>query len=222
MINHLHYLTHRPEKGWDPVPEAHARRYSDEEAAFTEPRAALVSEVEARLGPVAGKALLDLGAGPGYYTAEFARRGARVTWLDVSATYAAIARAHCEKRQVEAEFIVSYIDDVARHGRTFDLIFSRLCWNYANSEPALARAIVDVLAPGGAAYVETATSAWAPGSSLSSRARSLLNDRLGLKIGHPFPPPGRTAQLFRRDRRVSVEVLPGRRDHDHLLVRRLT
>ncbi len=222
MINYLHYLTHRPERGWDPISLEGALAYDALEAGHGVTRQALVSRLEDRLGRLEGKTVLDLGGGPGHYTAEFAARGASVTWFDVSATYAEIAKSNCQARGVSPRFVIGYIDDVARAGQTFDLIFARLCWYYAYDEPRLAREVVKALKPNGLAYIETPTLDWNRGDSRLGRLRSRLNAVMGLKIGHPFSPPGRAASLFRRQKGVSVEEGLARPGHDQVFIRKLS
>src|SRR2546426_8004107 len=91
MINGLLFRMQRPEKGWDPIPAAHARAYSDRESALP----SIDSTIEDLIrftGDVRGKEVLDLGAGPGHFTAALARCGAVVTWQDISKNYLDIFR----------------------------------------------------------------------------------------------------------------------------------
>ncbi|NLO90888.1 MAG: class I SAM-dependent methyltransferase [Elusimicrobia bacterium] len=52
-----------------------------------------------------GKSLLDLACGPGRHSLEFARRGIRVTGLDITASYLALARREAARRGLEARFV---------------------------------------------------------------------------------------------------------------------
>jgi len=199
VINGLHSRLHRPENGWDPVPQDHVLEYGAHEwASGADMR--LLDELEQRVGGFAGKQVLDLGGGPGQYSVAFARRGARVTWLDVSARYRDFARHKADEAQVSIEFVLGYMDEADRlTNRQFDLVFNRICWYYCISDAAFAEVVYRLVAPGGWAYVDTNHSGVGrENASLATRTRIWLNDRLSFKIGHPFPPRGRVASLFLR------------------------
>lgn len=194
MINWLHSKLHRPEKGWDPVPADHAASYTEGEWANVDETP--LDELEAWIGGFADKRVLDLGGGPGQYTYAMARRGAHVTWHDVSRTYRGIAQTRCAGLPIE--YSLGYLEEAINLGaESFDLVFNRICFSYSRSERALAGVIWHVLRPGGVAYVDTNNSRfhWDRLSAVA-RARTLLNSTIGWKIGHPFPAPGRLAQLF--------------------------
>lgn len=200
MINRLHARLRRPEKGWDPVPAGHASSYSEHEWARVD--LALLDDLQARIGGLAGKTVLDLGGGPGHYTVAMARRGARVTWYDVSRGYMAIARAKAAQAGVAQgiEFSLGYLDEAAAQlGRRFDLVFNRICWYYGFGDKSFAAVVHALVEPGGFGYVDTTHSGYLREElSASARLRTWLNDCTGIKIGHPYPPRGRLARLFLR------------------------
>src|SRR4051812_35635270 len=72
VINLLHSRLHRPESGWDPVPQGHVLEYGTHEWA-SGADARLLDELEQRIGGFAGKQVLDLGGGPGQYSVAFAK-----------------------------------------------------------------------------------------------------------------------------------------------------
>jgi 2-polyprenyl-3-methyl-5-hydroxy-6-metoxy-1,4-benzoquinol methylase len=161
------------------------------------------------VGGLAGKQVLDLGGGPGHYTLEFAKRGARVTWFDVSSRYQELARSKCAEAGVRVEFAVGYLDEAASVlQRSYDLVFNRLCWYYSFNDATFARMVYGLCSAGGVIYVDThhSQSRRAAGS-VSIRLRTALNDLLGIKVGHPFPPKGRIPALFMRHpyRRMLVD-----------------
>jgi SAM-dependent methyltransferase len=199
MINGLHSRLHRPESGWDPVPQSHVLEYGAHEWA-SGADARLLDELEQRMGGFAGKQVLDLGGGPGQYSVAFAKRGARVTWLDISARYRDFARQRADDAQVPVEFLLGYMDEANRlTQRRFDLVFNRICWYYCISDASFADVVYQLVAPGGWAYIDTNHSGVGRAdASLAARVRIWLNDRLSFKIGHPFPPRGRVASLFLR------------------------
>ena len=155
MINRLHSWFYRPEKGWDPVPQAHVIQYGSHEwsAGVQE---ALLDELEKRIGGFAGKEVLDLGGGPGHYTIAFAKRGARVTWYDVSKNYRDFVKEKAREAGVNVEFVLGYMDDGARVlNRQFDLVFNRICWSYCIDDSSFAAVVYSLIRPGGWAYIDT-------------------------------------------------------------------
>lgn len=211
MINTLHALTHRPERGWDPVPAAHVLRYGDAEWQRFSPQ--LVDELEKRLGGLAGRRVLDLGGGPGHYSVALAQRGAEVTWHDVSRGYLDYARKRALQAGVTLEFSLGYLEDARIFtGSPFDLVFCRICWRYSRNDRDFARLVHSLVAPGGTGYIDTGV---APVKLPTRwlRWQAFLNSRLGWKIGHPDPPGGRLPRLFRQLPLAVLEVdssIPGK------------
>jgi 2-polyprenyl-3-methyl-5-hydroxy-6-metoxy-1,4-benzoquinol methylase len=197
MINYIHSLLHRPEKGWDPIPAAYAEEYSHLQWNLGV-NESLLDELEAWLGGFGGKQVLDLGGGPGHYSVAFAKRNADVTWHDVSTEYKKIAQQRAAAEDVRITFSLGYLEDAVRlHSRPFDLVFNRVCWCYGADDQRFADTIFDLVKPGGSAYIDTQHSrSPSADGSWSVKARAWLNDRLAFKIGHPAPPHGRVAELF--------------------------
>ena len=196
MINRLHSLFHRPERGWDPISAEYARGYAEEQ--WRNISGALIDELEQRIGGLANKRILDLGAGPGQYSVAFARRGAQVTWHDVSRAYQKIASKHAADAGVGLSYSLGYLDEAGTLiAHPFDLVFTRLAWCYCMNDRAFAELIYSLVRPGGAAYIDTNTPAF---ESIRGLRHFLyfFNDHFGLKIGHPHPPHGRIATLLHR------------------------
>jgi len=221
MINWLHSRLRRPEDGWDPVPEAHAEEYARVEWSHGVQQG-LLDLLDNWVGGLAGKAVIDLGGGPGQYSVALAQRGARVTWHDVSARYRDIARARASAAGVQVRFSLGYMDEAhALLGENFDLVFNRICWNYGRGDRSFSRAIWSLMKAGGSAYVDTSPDSFRYDElSWSSRARIQLNRALAWKIGHPFPPHGRVAQLFMLLPFEKILVDYGSRLNDRVLVRK--
>ena len=128
MFNRLHARLHRPENGWDPVPAAHAASYGAGEWSRIDQ--ALLDDLSQRIGGFAGKSVLDLGGGPGQYSAAIAQRGARVTWHDVSRTYLNMSKSRAEALGLleNIKFSLGYLDEAPRLlGERFDFVFNRIC-----------------------------------------------------------------------------------------------
>lgn len=196
MINAIHAWLHRPEKGWDPVPAAHAAKYAQTE--WDNLDIALVDKLEGRVQGFAGKRILDLGGGPGQYSAAFAARGAEVTWHDVSRNYLDIARGKCREKGLNVEFSLGYLEDARKFTSCpFDFVFNRICWYYCMNDRYFAGIVHSIVKSGGACYIDCLTAEGArqrfPRSIFSN-----LNRITGIKIGHPFPNHGGLAKWFLR------------------------
>ena len=83
---------------------------------------------EAELGllpaDMAGQAAIELGCGTGYVSGWMARRGARVTAVDVSAGQLATARRLAARHGADIDFIEGNAEAVARPGSSFDFAIS--------------------------------------------------------------------------------------------------
>lgn len=220
MINRLFALFQRPDRGFDPVPADYAERYAMRNYDIFDP--SVVDEVERFAGTVSGRSILDLGAGPGQYSVEFARRGGRVTWFDISARYREFARQHAKNQQVELQYELDYID----HARgQYDIVFNRICWYYCFDDRAFARRIHTLVKPGGYGYLVLHHEDAKPRRKdsfirgLFRRVQLFSNERLGIKIGHPSPTLKKIHRIFGQLAFESLEIDP-RSDHVYILFRK--
>jgi SAM-dependent methyltransferase len=202
MINQLHSYFFRPENGWDPVSDSHATAYAQYEwSAFD---LQLFKNIQTRLGSLTGKDVLDLGGGPGQYATHFALDGANVSWYDISQRYRTIAQARATSMNADILFHTGYLDDAAKYFSTqksfpqqFDLVWCRLCWYYGKSDYSFAENVYQLVKPGGWVCIINRVSGFSGRKGLK-RIPEYLNDWLGIKIGHPYPPKGRIPQLFEK------------------------
>lgn len=72
--------------------------------SFTKGTVQEVDELENVLEMDRSCSILDVGCGPGRHALEFARRGHRVTGVDISATFIDIARRAAQKEDLEVTF----------------------------------------------------------------------------------------------------------------------
>ena len=217
MINWMHALLHDPRRGWDPVSSEYAGKYGQQVACDEE----LVSQFERALDGLPGKRVVDLGSGPGQFAAEFARRGADVTCIDVSANYLSLAAARFQAAGLSATFVAGYMDQVNRlTGGGFDGAFSHVSWYYCMNDVCFAKRIVQSLRPGGVAFIRANTGAFEPIRSRRRRLVYWLNDNLLWKVGHPHPPRGRIASVFERIGDCKVEVAYSEPTADVVITRR--
>src|SRR5206468_1351793 len=101
---------------------------------------ALAGEIAAR-DDFAGKRVLDLGCGPGLLGIVAARKGARVTFVDLMPEGIALARKNAARCGVEATFLRADLrDDQALAAR-----FERIVASDVLYERTLATAMLDVV-----------------------------------------------------------------------------
>lgn len=195
MFNRLHSLFHDPSRGWDPISEEYARHYQS--IATLDPPA--VEAFAQAIGSFAGLKIADVGSGPGHYALEFARRGANVTCVDISAQYLKIARSRMEAEGLKAGYALGYIDDIGEITRGgFDAVFSNVAWCYCMNDYAFARKLLAVTRDGGTIFIRQVNEDFQTGLGLVRRLTYLSNRAIGVKVGHTFPPRGRIAEAFRR------------------------
>jgi SAM-dependent methyltransferase len=217
MVNWLHSVLRNPRRGWDPISADYAAAYSQRAHCDQ----GLVELLERAIGGYSNKRIVDLGSGPGHYAAEFARRGAYVTCIDVSATYLALVEKRMQSAGLRANLLLGYMDHLKYlTSGGFDGVFSNVSWCYCMNDLGFAKRILAALKPGGVALVCTNIERL---GERRSRVRDLvywLNGRLYIKVGHPFPPRGRVAFAFRRLGGCEVDVNYSNPSADLVLTRK--
>lgn len=107
-----------------------------------------------------GAVLLDVATGTGAVAIEAARRGARVTAVDLTDELVAIAAQRADDAGVDVDFVVADFDEYTRRDAvagSFDVLTSSFGVIFAPDPAATARRLVAVTKPGGA----VAIAAWA-------------------------------------------------------------
>ncbi len=121
----------------------------DETALASRPFAQIAAMAEwlSNEVPLEGKALSDLGCGPGLYSEQFQKHGAKVTGIDISATSIDYANG----RSIPgAEFIVgSYHDDILPPSDVTTLIYGDICAMPRDKRKSLFARIRSRLSDGG-------------------------------------------------------------------------
>jgi SAM-dependent methyltransferase len=103
-----------------------------------------------RLGSVSGLRVLDLGCGHGMAAVVLARRGARVTALDLSAGYLQEARQRAVANGVDADFVQADGERLPFADGSFERVWGNAVLHHLDLRIA-GRELKRVLAPGGMA-----------------------------------------------------------------------
>jgi len=91
------------------------------------------------IGEMAGKTILDLACGEGFYTRQFKQKGARhVLGVDISEKMIELAQQEEAKKTLGIEYIVGDVIELKKRGR-FDLVVASFLLNYAQTKEQLLR-----------------------------------------------------------------------------------
>jgi len=102
------------------------------------------------VGDIGGKNVLDAGCGEGTNTRIFARRGARMTGIDLSLKMLEFARAEERREPLRIRYEgASYTDLAIFNEGTFDAVVSTMAFMDGPDFPAAMREVARVLRPGG-------------------------------------------------------------------------
>ncbi|AKX93945.1 demethylrebeccamycin-D-glucose O-methyltransferase [Moorella thermoacetica] len=130
------------------------RKAGDYDDWYTRPLGALVDRVEkepiyAYLDPHAGEHILDVGCGTGNFSLELARRGVKVTGIDISDPMLAKARKKAADAGLAIEFLHADAMNLPFGDNTFDKIVSVTALEFAPDLKAVLEESYRVLKPGG-------------------------------------------------------------------------
>lgn len=100
-----------------------------------------------------GKKLLEVGCGAGIDLVRFARAGASVTGIDLSATALALARQNLDCQSLDATLIQMNGEEMNFDDNTFDVVYAHGVLQYTADTEKMAAEIHRVLKPGGQAIM---------------------------------------------------------------------
>jgi ubiquinone/menaquinone biosynthesis C-methylase UbiE len=104
-------------------------------------------------GRHAGEKVLEIGGGIGTDLAQFAKAGAIVTDLDLSAGHLELARENFALRGLTGEFVLHDAERLPFDDNTFDLVYSNGVLHHTPNTTAVVAEIRRVLKPGGRTIV---------------------------------------------------------------------
>ncbi len=112
-----------------------------------------------------GKKLLEIGAGIGTDLSQFAKNGAEVTDIDLSAGHLALAKENFELRGLDGTFVHHDAETLPFDDNTFDVVYSNGVIHHTPNTSKVVREIYRVLKPGGKViimvYAEHSLHYWA-------------------------------------------------------------
>lgn len=101
-----------------------------------------------------GADVLEVAPGPGYLAVELARRGARVTGIDISRTMVEIATRHAAERGVEVDFRRGDAADLPFDAASFELVVCEAAFKNFLYPIRTLNEMHRVLRPGGLAVID--------------------------------------------------------------------
>lgn len=107
------------------------------------------------LGDVTGKTVVDIGCGGGLLSEEFARRGARVTGVDLSPTAIDAAREHAGKSGLSIDYRNCAIKELVDKGETFDIVICAEMLEHVDDLKSTVKESASLLKDGGHYLFET-------------------------------------------------------------------
>jgi 2-polyprenyl-6-hydroxyphenyl methylase/3-demethylubiquinone-9 3-methyltransferase len=108
------------------------------------------------LAPLGARDVLDVGCGGGILAEAMARRGARVTGIDLSERPLRVAQLHLLESGLQVHYELAAAEDYAvRHAGTFDVVTCMELLEHVPDPASTVAACVRLLRPGGRAVFST-------------------------------------------------------------------
>lgn len=187
MINNVLYKIFRSNKNWDPVSSKYAEEYHQSH---------LNKELDSKYFKMLERVkfnylnakILDIGAGPGIYSVEFAKLGSTILWQDVSRSFYEIAKKKFKSKDYRVFFSLEHIEVCMKKQKDLDLIFSRLSFYYAKNDKEFFDDASKSLKMNGYLLIDCNTyERFDNNLSLFGQLQVLLYHKFQFKIGHPLP-----------------------------------
>jgi len=103
-----------------------------------------------------GARVLDVGCGGGILTEAMARRGARVTGIDLSDKALNVAQLHLHESKLSIEYLETSVEDyAASHAGNFDLVTCMELLEHVPEPASMVAACARLVRPGGQVFFST-------------------------------------------------------------------
>jgi SAM-dependent methyltransferase len=134
----------------------------------------------------AGQRVLDLATGTGFLSREFARRGCRVTGLDLSMALMLEAHRLDHDAAVASNYVRGRVEELPFAEGAFDLASAGQAWHWFNRKRAAAEAY-RVLRPGGALLIAHFDWVGLPGNVVEATEALIVKHNPEWKLGGGTP-----------------------------------
>lgn len=106
--------------------------------------------------PLAGRSVVDVGCGGGILAEALARRGARVTGIDMAEASLSVARLHLLESDLQVDYRCTTAEQLAQESPgTFDLVTCMELLEHVPDPGSLVRACARLARPGGQVFFST-------------------------------------------------------------------
>lgn len=110
--------------------------------------------------PLEGMKVLDIGCGGGILSESLAKQGAIVTAIDVVEKNIAIAKTHAEQNNLQINYQLSTVEDMAQSGQTFDIVFNMEVVEHVANVESFMRSCNSLVKPNGMQFVASINRNW--------------------------------------------------------------
>ncbi len=143
-----------------------------------------------RAGPLAGRRALDVGCGGGLLAEAMARKGARVTGLDMADDLVQVAKLHALDAGIEVEYLYCPAEQhAAQHAGQYDIVTCMEMLEHVPEPAAVVAALAALVRPGGHVFVSTLN------RTVKAYAMAVLGAEYVLRL---LPPGTHTYEKFIR------------------------
>jgi 2-polyprenyl-6-hydroxyphenyl methylase/3-demethylubiquinone-9 3-methyltransferase len=110
--------------------------------------------------PLKGLNVLDVGCGGGLLSEALAKCGAHVTAIDVVEKNIVIARDHAAKNDLQIEYLLSSIEDIAATGVKYDVVFNMEVVEHVACVETFMAACNSLVKPAGVQFIASINRNW--------------------------------------------------------------